>query len=263
MLRDKIQTLGISFAVHAGIAALLAAMAAVKLVALPESEPIELVVIEIDDVEPEIEPEVVEDAPVVEIPTEPRPARVPDKVEVSRVEKPKPFQPEAISAGDREAPDADAVPAPTAPVLSMESTVGGGADVDYVSTSAPGGPVVAPPGPGAGAPGPLANQGAADVAVAPDWQITTMPQPLNDRSFEPRYPALARREGREAQVVLELHVGADGRVIRATVIRGPEGHGFRRSAVEYARKLRFRPARAQKNAVASVIEWTVYFYARD
>lgn len=266
MLRDKIQTLGISFAVHATIAGLLAALAAVKLVALPdETEPIELVVIDVADLEPEpeLEPEPDEIEPDPEVPTEPRPARVPEKVEVARVDQPKPFQPDAVEPGDRPAPDAEAVPAPTAPLLSMESTVGGGAELDYVSTAQPGGPEVARPGSGVGAPGPLANQGAAGVEVAADWQITTLPRPLNDRSFEPRYPPLARREGREAKVVLELHVDPGGRVVRASVLRGPEGHGFRESALEYGRKLRFSPARAKQNPVASVIEWTVYFYARN
>jgi protein TonB len=263
VLRERIGLLGISIAVHAGVAAILATLAVVHLGVEFNDEPIELVVIEVADVEPEPEPPEPEVEPDPEIPIEPRPREVPRPVAVARVEKPKPFQPEVITSGEREAPDAEAVPAPTAPMLSMSSTVGGGADVDYISTSAPGGPVVPGAGPGTGAPGEVANQAAADVAVAADWQVTSLPQPLNDRSFEPRYPPLARREGREATVLLALDVGADGRVIGVEVLRGPSGHGFRKSAVEYARKLRFKPARARDAEVAARIEWTVYFNARN
>ena len=41
------------------------------------------------------------------------------------------------------------------------------------------------------------------------------------------------------------------------------GHGFRVSALEYARKLRFRPAQSNKRKVASRIDWTVLFYVRN
>lgn len=251
-------------AVHAGIAAVLGAMAVVHLGLESSDEPVELVVIEIEpEPEPVPEPPEPEVEPDPEIPTEPRPRQVPKTTRVNKVEEPKPFQPEVISSGDREAPDAEAIPVPTAPVLAMDSTVGGGAELDYVSTSEPGGPAVPAAGSGTGAAGALANQGAADVEVAADWQITTLPRPLNDRSFEPRYPSLARREGREATVVLQLYIGVDGRVSKAEVLRGPSGHGFRKSAIAYARKLRFAPAKAKDNAVAAKIEWTVYFYARN
>ena len=90
-----------------------------------------------------------------------------------------------------------------------------------------------------------------------------MPEPLNDRDFEPVYPAAARRAKQEAVVVLRLHVDADGRVVASEVIEGPRRHGFIESAREYVSRLRFRPARAGRRPVATRIEWSVYFYVRN
>jgi protein TonB len=119
-----------------------------------------------------------------------------------------------------------------------------------------------PPGSGGGIAG-EGPPGSSEVKVARDWQITTLPQPLNDRSFEPRYPALAKRQGREARVIVELSIDASGAVASAKVLDGPTRHGFREAALEYVKKLRFAPARAGAHEVASRIEWTVHFYVRN
>ena len=90
-----------------------------------------------------------------------------------------------------------------------------------------------------------------------------MPEPANDRDFEPKYPPLAKREGREAVVIVQLDIDATGAVVDAVVIDGPSRHGFRKSALAYAKKLRFKPARAGEKAVAARIDWTVHFYVRN
>lgn len=222
--------------------------------------------------EPEPPPKVEEPPPV---PTAKRPERVPEETRMRKVERVRPFQPQSSpDTGTREAPeDTEAVPVPTSPmpVLDMESTVGGAGTGDYVTTSDRGGTVPVRGGPGGGRGGgpagggigPVANQDALAVKVSPDWEITAMPEPVNDRDFEPEYPALAKREGREAVVIVSLAIDADGRVVDAQVIEGPRGHGFRASAVAYVRKLRFRPAKAGSHAVASRIDWSVYYYVRN
>jgi TonB family protein len=118
-------------------------------------------------------------------------------------------------------------------------------------------------GTGGGRLGGVDRAGTSDVKVARDWQVTTQPEPLNDRDFEPDFPPVAKREGREAAVVVRLFIDAGGAVARAEVVSGPRGHGFRKAALAYARKLRFAPARAGENPVASRIEWTVHFYVRN
>jgi protein TonB len=101
------------------------------------------------------------------------------------------------------------------------------------------------------------------VRVSADWEITRMPEPLNDRAFEPAYPPQARREKREAVVVLALTIDDHGKVAEVAVVDAPRGYGFERSAEAYARKLRFTPAYAGPKPVASRIEWSVHFYVRN
>ena len=105
--------------------------------------------------------------------------------------------------------------------------------------------------------------GRSDLRVAKDWQVTALPRPLNDRDFEPDYPTMAKREGREAVVLVDIDITTEGKVAHAEVTQGPTRHGFRRAAIAYVKKLRFEPARAGSRAVAARIEWTVYFYVRN
>ena len=272
MLGEKFKTFGVSFAIHALVAVLLTTLAADTIVP-DEPESIEIEILAAPEPESEPLPEPPPEPEPAPIPTVQRPVEVPRRVVVQKVEEARPFQENAVTEdGPREAPpDTEAVPLPTAPVVDMESTVGSG-NVDYVTTSAGAGAVpvregpgggVGGDGPGRGAPGALGNQDAADVAVARDWQITRMPEPLNDGDFEPRYPPLARREGREAAIVLRLFIDLEGRVSRVVRVDGPRDGGFFESARDYAYKLRFNPARAGERKVASRVDWTVYFYVRN
>lgn len=272
MLRDKLSTFGLSFLIHAGLVAALAWLAVDR---VRDESPAEVELVDFE-VLPEVEtPAVTEPPPTPEpapIPTEERPAVVPEERKVVVVEKPTPLSPEGIDREGREAPeDTEAVATPTTPlVFAMESNVGGGGgSADYVSSADPGGEVaVGAPGSGGdgtggGEAGDVDRAGASDVEVARDWQVTVLPEPKNDRDFEPDYPPLARREGREAQVVVSLDIDTGGRVFRAEVVSGPRGHGFRDAALAYARKLRFEPALAGRTVVAARIEWTVHFYVRN
>jgi TonB family protein len=98
------------------------------------------------------------------------------------------------------------------------------------------------------------------VRVSPDWEITRQPEPLNDGDFEPEYLTLAKRELREGVVVVRLWIDEHGRVEKVEVLE-PAGHGFDESALAYARRLRFRPAKAGTRDVAARIDWTVEFNA--
>lgn len=278
MLGEKVKTFGLSFLIHVAAALALSLLAAPQM--LKSAETIEIEILEpaptppVPSVAPVPLPPVPEPVPP-EIPKAPRPAQVPKTARIVEVQKPTPFQENAATEdGEREAPeDTEAVPAPTAPipVLDMESTVGTGTS-EYVTSATGGGEVAVRAGRGGGkggdgiaqgSEGPVANQGAVGIKVSRDWQITAMPEPLNDGDFEPEYPPLAKREGREAMVVLRLYIDAEGRVAETEVLEGPTQGGFRQSARKYAMKLRFRPAQAGVTAVASRIDWTVYFYVRN
>lgn len=266
MATERARTLGVSIGVHLLIAGLLTLVGGnivlpqrtvdVEFELSPEPEP------EPEPIpEPEPEPE-----PAVqpEIPTVSRPVIVPEKVKVVKATKPRPFQENATEEGTRDAPDdAVAVAAPTAPLtFAMTETVGGGSGLEYSSTTG-GDMSLAPPGRPGGGPGAVANQGAHNVKVARDWQISREAKPLNDKSIEPEYPPLAKRQGREAVVVVRVDIDASGVVVGATAIEGPSTHGFREAAVAYTRKLRFEPAHSGDTPVASRIEWSVHFYVRN
>lgn len=250
---------------HGAVLAVLATFAVSRFEGPKPDDATDVDIIDLDD-EPltedlEPDPEPVDPPPV---PTEMRPEVVPKTVKITQVDKPKPFQEDPIP-GDREAPsDAEAIPTPTAPLtFAMESDVGGG-NADFESTTVGGSDTqIAAPGPAVGKPSAVGNQDAVGIKVAKDWQVTSLPEPTNDRRFEPDYPPLAKREGREARIRVELQIDSAGKVAHAKVLAGEAGHGFRKAALAYVRKLRFKPARAGDNPVAARIEWTVYFYARN
>jgi TonB family protein len=263
-LSERAKDLGVSIALHAAIGAVIFAFASGRVLREAEEEE---VYVDMEIMEPELPPieEPTPPAPDPEIPTIKRPEVVPKAVVTKVIEKARPFQAEAENEeGERDAPeDAEAIAAPTTTLsFAMTETVGGGSGLEYSSTTG-GSMALPPPGPAGGAPGLSNAPGASNVKVARDWQVTRQAQPTNDRSFEPTYPPLAKRQGREAVVVVRLDIDASGRVVKAEPIEGPERHGFREAAIAYARKLEFAPAMAGDAAVASRIEWTVHFYVRN
>ncbi len=280
MLGDRLKTYGISLLLHGAILGVLVIFAAPQVLeSIPEEIEIEIVapppkVPTVLDVTPEPVPEPVPEPEPKSIPRKKRPTVVPKEVKMVKVEKAQPFQENAPTTdGDREAPDdVEAVPTPTVPVIDMGATVGTGVS-DYVSAAgAPDGTVAVRAGPGggrggsgigSGVPGALANQDAVGIKVSRDWQITRMPRALNHNDFEPVYPPVAKREGREAVIIMRLYIDEGGRVRQAEWVEGPRGHGFIESALAYGKRLRFQPAVAGTNPVASRIDWTVYFYVRN
>lgn len=263
-LTARTQTLAASILVHVALGSLLA-LGGRHILAPQEREYVTEMEILVDEViQPEPErPSAIEPEP--EIPVAKRPERVPEKVVEKVSEKPLPFQAEApLDEGEHDAPEnAEAIAMATSPLtFAMTSTVGGGSGLEYSSTTG-GDLALPPPGPGGGAAGQGFSPGATNIKVARDWQVSRRAMPTNDRSFEPTYPPLAKRQGREALVVLELAIDTTGVVVEAVVLEGPESHGFRESALSYAYKLRFEPAYSGDSPVASRIEWTVHFYVRN
>lgn len=94
------------------------------------------------------------------------------------------------------------------------------------------------------------------VDYADTWEINVEPEPLNDRAFRPVYPPDARARHVEAAVEVELLVDSTGTVAGTHVVTST-GDEFSLSALEYCRKLQFKPALANQVPVASRIVWTV------
>jgi TonB family protein len=74
----------------------------------------------------------------------------------------------------------------------------------------------------------------------------------------PRYTPVAQRARVQGEVVLELTVGADGRVTHVEVLRGLP-HGLSQQAVAAARRWRFEPAHCRGVAVETRVEYRVRF----
>lgn len=115
---------------------------------------------------------------------------------------------------------------------------------------------------GAGVPRGAAGAVAAEDAQKPSAPAipANQPQPPRVKTYvDPVYPAEAKAEGREAQVVLQLDIDATGKVTGATVV-DPAGYGFDEAATEAAKKLEFFPAqRADGRAIPARILYRFSF----
>lgn len=107
-------------------------------------------------------------------------------------------------------------------------------------TTPPGGDRATQPSSGASQPAdpPREEQQAAQPAEPEPMQMT--PPQLVTRP-DPRYPAVARRVGREAEVILRVLVDARGNVKDVQQISKKAGFGIDQAAMDAARDARYRP----------------------
>jgi TonB family protein len=202
-----------------------------------------------------IEVEIVENPPPLAEPLVPPakpapPVPVPDVEMIRKVERvARPFQAEAQIL-NRRPRDPNAVIDRGIPTLTfaipMEATVDGGSGFE----------VIAVVGADPGMHGDPSIVSLAAVEYADTWEITVEPEPLNDRDFKPVYPPGAKARGLEAAVEVEVLVDSSGAVAGTRVLVSG-GNPFSTSALEYCRKLRFKPALANHLPVASRIVWVV------
>jgi periplasmic protein TonB len=95
---------------------------------------------------------------------------------------------------------------------------------------------------------------------APAAQVNELPQPLNRESLNLRkyYPAQAKKNGFEGDVVLRLLIDADGTIAKVDVVSDP-GEGLGPAAARAVRELRFSPAKVNGAAVATTVPFTIHF----
>ncbi len=163
--------------------------------------------------------------------------------------------------GGREAP-ADAsgdAPRPdgrTAPLAALPAPP---AATDGVTTGIAY-PPPPPPPPVAAAPAPPAAQApggatsAAPVAAEGAWRP---PRPIATPG--PNYPRASLRRGEAGEVVLRIHVGADGRPEAIDVVRSSGHRRLDQSAVAAVRRWRFEPAMENGQAVRGDVQVPVAF----
>jgi TonB family protein len=115
-----------------------------------------------------------------------------------------------------------------------------------------------PPTPAPGSPG----AAAADERLG----LRSPEEPLEPAALlsrvDPNYPDAARRAGAQGTVVLEVVIGADGRVVRVDVLKGLP-FGLAEAAVDAVRRWQYRPARGRSGPVVSRKEVRIEFRLRS
>jgi periplasmic protein TonB len=91
-------------------------------------------------------------------------------------------------------------------------------------------------------------------------QVSELPRPLNRDSLSLRkyYPAQARKNGFEGDVVLRLLIDSDGTIAKVDIVTDP-GQGLGAAAAQAVRELRFSPAQVNGVAVATTVPFTIHF----
>lgn len=126
-----------------------------------------------------------------------------------------------------------------------------------VPASGPGGaPGGGPAGDANGASGTSNRQ---EGALVESFDLTQAPEVDVEPDLRAYYPAAAKRDAEEGQVILQLTIDASGQVTRATVIRSA-GKDFDAAATRAAlEQLHFKPARREGHVVATKITYTLTF----
>lgn len=141
--------------------------------------------------------------------------------------------------------------------IAMEATVQGGSGIEVVAVANEANVLADPNKPNW--PGlALDGEGLPNAEYADMWEITADPEPINDRDFKPVYPPDARARRSEATVEVELLIDSTG-TVADTRLLDLGNDPFNGSALEYCRKLKFKPALANQVPVASRIVWVVVY----
>ncbi len=181
-------------------------------------------------------------------PPEPKPEKVPaQKIQrmVAKLAKPPPH--EAPPPPNQPPPKPSTEPPPPIRIgVNLESTVAGGGFAAPVGNSMYGqAPVQASP------PAEVKPYWAAKFM--PPSQVSELPQLLDEVKAD--YPAQARKDGIEGDVVLMVTVDDQGKVAKVKKVSGV-GHGLDEAAIEALRHFRFKPARYNGQPVATEFRYT-------
>jgi protein TonB len=166
-------------------------------------------------------------------------------------------------AGALAAPKRAAAPAPPAPkpAAPPKEWLKAAPNQKVTPAAAPTAPVAPPP-----AAAPQAAPGNGEIGIGTgeggEGRLARLPQLLNladlaaiQKRF---YPEKAREDGREATVVLDIHIGPDGRVTAVEVVQSADPE-FDGAAVHVAKLLRFSPAYVSNQAVAVKMRQAIQF----
>lgn len=198
----------------------------------------------------------------------PEPAKPkPPKAQLPPAATARPAPPPSDPAPTNDPPASNAEPIPLIG-LSLESTVSGGGPAFVTGTSRMGetprqaqpsgtkGSAPAPPASGALGSGSTGGQRAA-TAIPTSGETLEKPRRLELK--EPAYPATLRAQGIEGEVLVTVSIDAQGKVQRASVLRGSGHAEFDAAALSAARAERFAPATRDGTPVPFTLSYTYRF----
>ena len=189
----------------------------------------------------------------------------------AKTEIAKPEPPPPLPAAPKEEPAKVTEPKPPPPVQREAPTTfpsdsrveGGGSEAGAGSLFGEGDVGVVPGAGSAGGGGGTASSGLGRGSGAPGLPAQTAPVKTN-REAKPlqtaraTYPPMALRAGLESDVTLKIEVDAQGKVIRAEIIKSG-GAGFDDEALKAVKQVRFEPAQRDGQNVPAEFTYVYRF----
>jgi periplasmic protein TonB len=214
----------------------------------PETRrPVELVMVEVRKPPPPPPPEEPKPPP----PPPPKAPPKPPPVKVARAEKPPPPPPpDAPPPPPNEPPpEPPSKPVPLVVGLSMSSTTSAGGFAAPVGNT-----VYGKTGDKAVAPQDVKAYSAPKYV--PVYQVDSAPSVASEVKIP--YPDEARRAGIEGTVTLSITIDAEGRVVKATLVKGL-GYGLDEAARNALLRFRFKPAVKNGEPVSTEMKYSYTF----
>jgi protein TonB len=179
----------------------------------------------------------------------PQPAPEPPRPKAPPVRRPAPRPVAKAAPAPAPAPVPEA-PAPTVGLSPASTVATGGGPVFALGDTVFGAPARVAAAPAAPAP-------HADAPIAAETGGVRVPARLIEK-VEPVYPSSARAEGRTGEVIVQVRIDADGRVVEARVAVGLSP-ALDEAALDAARRTRWAPATVDGAPVPSTRRFSIRF----
>ncbi|OJT26633.1 energy transducer TonB [Archangium sp. Cb G35] len=215
----------------------------------PVQRPVDLVMVEVAKPPPPPPPPQEEPKPP---PPKPKVVPKPPPVKVAQAEKPPPPPPPDAAPpppNDAPPPEPPSKPVPLVVGISMSSTTSTGGFAAPVGNTAYGKT-------GNTATDPKEVKAYAAPKYVPVYQVDTEPSVASEVKIP--YPDEARRAGIEGTVTLSITIDNEGRVVKATVVKGL-GYGLDEAARTALLRFRFKPAIKNGEPVSTEMKYSYTF----
>jgi protein TonB len=215
----------------------------------PVQRPVELVMVEVQKPPPPPPPPKEEPKPE---PPKPKVVAKPPPIKVAQAEKPPPPPPPDAAPpppNDAPPPEQPSKPVPLVVGISMSSTTSAGGFAAPVGNTVYGKT-------GDKATDPKEVKAYSAPKYVPVYQVDTEPSVASEVKVP--YPDEARRAGIEGTVTLSITIDHEGRVVKATVVKGL-GYGLDEAAREALLRFRFKPAVKNGESVSTEMKYSYTF----